>query len=119
MPERDARIARREERAYWQAMRNAPRRDAPPAGHCFSRKRLQRSALAICRTRRSIEDLETGAEGQSRTADTRIFSAVLYQLSYLGTLGECGAGAGTCGLAAGARGRGRLHGASDRAAKDP
>jgi hypothetical protein len=25
-----------------------------------------------------------GAEGRSRTADTRVFSAVLYQLSYLG-----------------------------------
>ena len=28
-----------------------------------------------------------GAEGQSRTADTLIFSQVLYHLSYLGTLG--------------------------------
>ena len=27
----------------------------------------------------------TGAEGQNRTADTVIFSHVLYQLSYLGT----------------------------------
>ncbi len=26
------------------------------------------------------------AEGRTRTADTRIFSPVLYQLSYLGTL---------------------------------
>ncbi len=26
-----------------------------------------------------------GAEGQTRTADTRIFSPLLYQLSYLGT----------------------------------
>ena len=26
----------------------------------------------------------TGAEGQNRTVDTGIFSAVLYQLSYLG-----------------------------------
>jgi hypothetical protein len=31
--------------------------------------------------------LSTGAEGQSRTADTLIFSQVLYHLSYLGTLG--------------------------------
>jgi hypothetical protein len=30
---------------------------------------------------------ETGAEGQNRTADTVIFSHVLYQLSYLGTPG--------------------------------
>lgn len=28
--------------------------------------------------------LENGAEGQDRTADTTIFSRVLYQLSYLG-----------------------------------
>ena len=27
---------------------------------------------------------ESGAEGQNRTVDTGIFSAVLYQLSYLG-----------------------------------
>ncbi len=27
-----------------------------------------------------------GAEGQTRTADTRIFSPLLYQLSYLGTI---------------------------------
>jgi hypothetical protein len=30
--------------------------------------------------------LSLGAEGRTRTADTRIFSPVLYQLSYLGTL---------------------------------
>jgi hypothetical protein len=29
-----------------------------------------------------------GAEGQNRTADTVIFSHVLYQLSYLGTVGR-------------------------------
>ena len=29
-----------------------------------------------------------GAEGQNRTADTVIFSHVLYQLSYLGTAGR-------------------------------
>ncbi len=28
---------------------------------------------------------EGGAEGQNRTADTTIFSRMLYQLSYLGT----------------------------------
>ena len=34
---------------------------------------------------------KVGAEGQNRTADTVIFSHVLYQLSYLGTRGECAA----------------------------
>ena len=29
--------------------------------------------------------MKNGAEGQNRTADTRIFSPLLYQLSYLGT----------------------------------
>ena len=28
---------------------------------------------------------EGGAQGRTRTTDTRIFSAMLYQLSYLGT----------------------------------
>ena len=31
--------------------------------------------------------LGSGAEGRTRTADTYIFSVVLYQLSYLGTRG--------------------------------
>lgn len=30
------------------------------------------------------DDADVGAEGRDRTADTGIFSAVLYQLSYLG-----------------------------------
>ena len=39
--------------------------------------------------RKSVEVIERaglmrGAEGQNRTADTMIFSHVLYQLSYLG-----------------------------------
>ena len=34
---------------------------------------------------RSVED---GAEGQIRTDDTRLFRAVLYQLSYLGPSGR-------------------------------
>ena len=38
-----------------------------------------------------------GAEGQNRTADTVIFSHVLYQLSYLGTAGEQGSRALTQG----------------------
>ncbi len=33
-----------------------------------------------------------GAEGQNRTADTRIFSPLLYQLSYLGLCATCRAG---------------------------
>ncbi len=33
---------------------------------------------------RLLRRLSTGAEGQNRTVDTGIFSAVLYQLSYLG-----------------------------------
>ena len=32
----------------------------------------------------SIRAVERGAEGQIRTDDTRLFRAVLYQLSYLG-----------------------------------
>jgi hypothetical protein len=35
--------------------------------------------------RRKAATLGNGAEAQSRTGDTSIFSAVLYQLSYLGT----------------------------------
>ena len=31
-----------------------------------------------------------GAQGQNRTADTRIFSPLLYQLSYLGVLWSLG-----------------------------
>ena len=30
-----------------------------------------------------------GAQGQNRTADTRIFSPLLYRLSYLGETGNC------------------------------
>jgi hypothetical protein len=33
---------------------------------------------------------ETGAEGQNRTADTGIFSPLLYRLSYLGTMNPAG-----------------------------
>jgi hypothetical protein len=32
----------------------------------------------------ALDGLTCGAEGQNRTADTMIFSHVLYQLSYLG-----------------------------------
>ena len=43
---------------------------------------------------------EASGQGQNRTADTVIFSHVLYQLSYLGTAGEQGSRAltqGPCG----------------------
>ncbi len=39
---------------------------------------------SICR------DLRDGAQGRNRTTDTVIFSHVLYQLSYLGLLGNRG-----------------------------
>lgn len=48
--------------------------------------------MSIARTQRGYGGatatdpfLGAGAEGQTRTADTYIFSVVLYQLSYLGT----------------------------------
>ncbi len=46
---------------------------------------------------------EGGAEGQSRTGDTMIFSHVLYHLSYLGT--PEGKTPGTTKITQGARGR--------------
>ena len=44
-------------------------------------------ARAVARTgaSRVTQELQDGAEGQNRTADTTIFSRMLYQLSYLGT----------------------------------
>ena len=33
-------------------------------------------------------EVRDGGQGRSRTSDTRIFSAVLYQLSYLAALGR-------------------------------
>ncbi len=43
------------------------------------------SSLArMCSTNLSYFRLHCGAEGQNRTDDTSIFSAVLYLLSYLG-----------------------------------
>ncbi len=38
----------------------------------------------------------TGAEDQNRTGDTLIFSQVLYQLSYLGTVRDCTSPDYTC-----------------------
>ena len=40
--------------------------------------------LSYSRSKRLMMSFEYGAEGQNRTDDTSIFSAVLYQLSYLG-----------------------------------
>ena len=39
----------------------------------------------------SLKKEENGAQGQNRTADTGIFSPLLYQLSYLGAVGLRGA----------------------------
>ena len=35
-----------------------------------------------------IKELNNGAEAQNRTGDTRIFSPLLYRLSYLGKIGK-------------------------------
>ena len=39
--------------------------------------------MAAGRTLNGLRTLECGGQGRNRTSDTRIFSAVLYQLSYL------------------------------------
>ena len=39
---------------------------------------------------------KNGAQGRIRTTDTRIFSPLLYQLSYLGFLGYLGEAAASC-----------------------
>ena len=44
--------------------------------------------LWTIRAEREIFPPESGAEGRTRTADTRIFSPVLYHLSYLGAGGD-------------------------------
>ena len=44
----------------------------------------QLSHFRSVRRHRAILPREVGAESQSRTGDTAIFSRVLYQLSYLG-----------------------------------
>ena len=36
--------------------------------------------------RKTLREKRSGAEGQNRTADTMIFSHVLYRLSYLGII---------------------------------
>jgi hypothetical protein len=37
----------------------------------------------LCNLARLMGELRTSGQGQNRTADTRIFSPLLYQLSYL------------------------------------
>ena len=47
-----------------------------------------RKALAKCgfaEGKEALSGRENGAQGRNRTTDTRIFSPLLYQLSYLGT----------------------------------
>ena len=53
----------------------------PPA-HASAASESRRSSKLL------IWKILIGAEGQNRTADTVIFSHVLYQLSYLGTAGS-------------------------------
>ncbi len=55
-------------------------------------KKTDQKALS----KHGVSSLKIGAEGQTRTADTCIFSAVLYQLSYLGTEGILSAAAVEC-----------------------
>src|SRR5919202_6936459 len=45
---------------------------------------LEPATLSLARRCSTTEPLPPGAERQNRTADTAIFSRVLYQLSYLG-----------------------------------
>ncbi len=40
--------------------------------------------LRISQALAALGDQENGAQGRNRTADTRIFNPLLYQLSYLG-----------------------------------
>ena len=61
---------------------------SPPEAHALS-TRLSTPAAAVTTNarrclRRTTPLVTRGAEGQNRTDDTSIFSAVLYQLSYLG-----------------------------------
>jgi hypothetical protein len=46
--------------------------------------------VSVCLMRWIVGGSLNGAEGQNRTADTTIFSRMLYQLSYLGTRGMNG-----------------------------
>jgi hypothetical protein len=68
--------------------------DAPPGERAprvttRTERRDEARSERACRGVRGGEAprISIGAEGQNRTADTVIFSHVLYQLSYLGTEG--------------------------------
>ena len=50
----------------------------------LKRKYIEKALTAVHRKSTGIR----GAETQNRTGDTRIFSPLLYRLSYLGTNGE-------------------------------
>ena len=54
-------------------------RGSSPSGRGDNRGTMER----IEETRRSLNRCATSGQGQNRTADTRIFSPLLYQLSYL------------------------------------
>jgi hypothetical protein len=66
---------------------------APPQSEKMERKTgFEPATLALARRCSTTEplpqtiNLHDGAEGQNRTADTGIFSPLLYQLSYLGAI---------------------------------
>src|SRR5437764_5486871 len=54
------------------------------------RTKLRRFSAAYCLpwTGTDCDRLEAGAQGRNRTTDTRIFSPLLYRLSYLGAPSE-------------------------------
>ena len=45
---------------------------------------FQETGLFPIKTLKNMNESENGAQGRNRTTDTRIFSPLLYQLSYLG-----------------------------------
>jgi hypothetical protein len=55
-----------------------------PATLSLARRCSTAEPLPLVPGRTSSRPAGSGAEGQNRTVDTGIFSAVLYQLSYLG-----------------------------------
>ena len=63
-------------------------REAPGPVRVFYEAGPWVRAANISGTRQGRHRRLGGAEGQNRTADTVIFSHVLYQLSYLGTAGR-------------------------------
>src|SRR5262245_4044675 len=61
-----------------------------PLGFTLSSSRVSRKKSDSNLTRRSTRETrleESGGQGRNRTIDTRIFSPLLYQLSYLATRG--------------------------------